>query len=177
MAKTETVERATGRSQADWYGVLDQWEAAGRPYKDIAAFLTGQHGISRWWAQKLIVEYEQDRGLRAPGARRNGTFEVSATKTINVSAATVVKAVTDSRRRRRWMGNGTLRLMASEAPTGARFECKGDTSRVAISIAEKGPSKSLVTVTHDRLTDARKAQSMKAIWRDQLTRLKTILEG
>ena len=61
--------------------MLDAWGAAGRPYREIADWLTGQHDLSNWWAQKLIVEYEQARGLRPPGVRPDGTFEVSASKT------------------------------------------------------------------------------------------------
>jgi hypothetical protein len=52
----------------EWFAVLDQWGAAGRPYREIASWLTGEHGLSAWWAQKLIVEYEQARGIRGQGA-------------------------------------------------------------------------------------------------------------
>lgn len=177
MAKTETVRRATGRDQADWYAILDRWGAAARPYKEIAAFLTDEHGLSRWWAQKLIVEYEQDRGLRAPGARPNGTFGVSASKTINMPAATILEALTDSRRRRRWLTDGTMRLKSSQTPTTARFDWEDGTSRVAVSIVKKDPSKSVVTVVHDHLTDAREAESLKASWRERLATLKVLLEA
>ncbi|MGH8575878.1 MAG: DUF4287 domain-containing protein [Gammaproteobacteria bacterium] len=64
----EGVQRATGRGRDEWFTVLDTWGAPGRPYREIAEWLTGEHGISSWWAQKLIVEYQQACGLRAPGA-------------------------------------------------------------------------------------------------------------
>jgi hypothetical protein len=62
---------ATGRDYAEWFQLLDAWGAPGRGYREIADWLVGQ-GFSDWWAQKLIVEYEQDRGLRQPGARTGG---------------------------------------------------------------------------------------------------------
>ena len=50
MAKTETVRAATGRTQEQWYAVLDRWGAEGRPYREISDYLIQKHGLSRWWA-------------------------------------------------------------------------------------------------------------------------------
>ena len=71
-AMSSGIERATGRDRDEWFGVLDDWGAAGRPYREISRWLTGEHGMSSWWAQKLIVEYEEARGLRKPGVRPDG---------------------------------------------------------------------------------------------------------
>ena|SRR6266508_6912405 len=78
------VRRVTGRDRAEWFELLDAWGAAGRPFREIADWLTGEHALSRWWAQKLIVEYEQARGLRPAGVRPSGTFAVTASKTVGV---------------------------------------------------------------------------------------------
>lgn len=75
---------ATGRDYAEWFQLLDTWGAPGRGYREIADWLVGQ-GVSDWWTQKLIVEYEQDRGLRQPGARTGGWFAGGASKTVPVS--------------------------------------------------------------------------------------------
>ena len=64
MAKVETVVDRTGKSPDEWYALLDQWGASGRPFKEIAAWMRDEHGLSKWWAQKLVIEYEIDRGLR-----------------------------------------------------------------------------------------------------------------
>ncbi|NJO12736.1 MAG: DUF4287 domain-containing protein [Gammaproteobacteria bacterium] len=64
------VQRATGRSRDEWFALLDTWDARDRPYREISEWFTRQHGISRWWAQKIIVEYQQARGVRAPGVVR-----------------------------------------------------------------------------------------------------------
>lgn len=73
---------ATGRDYAEWFQLLDAWGAPGRGYREIADWLVGQ-GFSDWWAQKLIVEYEQDRGLRQPGARTGGSIAGGASKTVH----------------------------------------------------------------------------------------------
>lgn len=176
MAKPETVKNATGRTQDQWYSLLDKWGAPGRPYKEIAGFLTDEHGVSRWWAQKLIVEYEQERGVRAPGVRRNGTFEVSASKTVLAPATDVFDAFADSRRRRRWLEGGSLRLSDSARPRSARFAWNGGTSRVTVTVTPKGRSKAAVIVAHDRVRDAKQAQSLKTFWRERLNDLKVDLE-
>src|SRR5918992_6365900 len=84
MRQIDGVTRATGRGRQEWFALLDDWGARGRSYTEIAAWLTTKHGLSKWWAQKLIVEYEQSRGVRRAGVRRDGTFEVTASKTVAV---------------------------------------------------------------------------------------------
>ena len=176
MPKVEGVQRSTGRSRAEWFQTLDEWGAGGRPYREIADWLTGEHGLSRWWAQKLIVEYEQERGLRAPGVRRNGTFEVSASKTIEAPVERVFKAFVDSRQRRRWLDQ-KMSLKTSEPGRSARFEWPGDSTRVTVSFSDKGSNKSTIIVAHDRLTDAKRAQARKTMWRERLGDLKAYLES
>ena len=176
MAKPETVKKATGRTQDEWYSLLDKWGAPGRPYKELSGFLTDKHGVSRWWAQKLIVEYEQDRSIRSPGSRRNGTFEVSASKTMSVPGARLLDAFVDPRLRRRWLDGGSLRLLESNDGRSARFAWDGGPSRVTVTVTPKHRSKATVSIGHDRLPDPKQAQSMKTFWRERLDDLKAALE-
>lgn len=46
MAKVTGVRRATGRGRDEWFALLDRWGAVGRPYREIADWLTAKHGIS-----------------------------------------------------------------------------------------------------------------------------------
>lgn len=82
----------TGRDYGEWFQLLDDWGARGRPYREIADWLTSTHGISEWWAQKLIVEYEQLRGIRQPGVRRDATFTGGASKTVTASVDRLFEA-------------------------------------------------------------------------------------
>ena len=93
---------ATGRDYAEWFQLLDAWGAPGRGYREIADWLLGQ-GVSDWWAQKLIVEYQQDRGLRQPGARTGGSFAGGASKTVPSSIDRLYAAFADSELRRSWL--------------------------------------------------------------------------
>jgi uncharacterized protein YndB with AHSA1/START domain len=177
MVKIDGVTRGTGRSRAEWFTVLDRWGAPGRPYKEIAEWLTGTHGLSKWWAQKLIVEYEQARGVREPNVRRDGTFEVGASKTVAVPVEALYAAFVDGRRRTRWLPEAPLELIERRAHARARFNWDGGATRVTATFTAKGPGKATVVVTHDRLPDARAAATTKAVWREGLAALKSALES
>jgi hypothetical protein len=177
MTKVSGVRRATGRERGEWFALLNKWGARGRPYREIADWLTGKHGISKWWAQKLIVEYEQERGVRDPGVRRNGTFEVSASKTLGVPVERTYDAFVNSRQRKRWLKDATMTLRDSRPGRSARFLWEDGSTRVTVAFLNKGSSKSTVAVSHDRITGAKKAQSAKARWRERLVELKSYLES
>jgi uncharacterized protein DUF4287 len=70
MSMIDGVQRSTGRGRGEWFALLDAWGASGRRYREIADWLMGEHDLSRWWAQNLIVEYEQARGLRPQACAR-----------------------------------------------------------------------------------------------------------
>ena len=171
------VRRATGRGYAEWFDALDTWGAPGRPYGEIAGWLTGTHRISDWWAQKLIVEYEEARGLRPPGIRRDGTFEVGATKTVAVPVARLFAAFVDTDVRERWLPAATMRQGTTQPERSVRFDWDDGPSRVVASFSAIGEAKSQVAVQHARLPDARTAGEMRAFWRDRVAALKALLES
>jgi hypothetical protein len=170
------VRRGTGRDRPEWFALLDAWGAAGRPYREIAGWLKDEHGVSSWWAQKLVVEYEQERGLRAPGVRPGGTFSVGASNSVAVPVERLFAAFVDTRLRKRWLPGVALRKRASQPGRSARFD-RDDATRIEVSFDAKGAGKSQVAVEHQRLPDAKAAEEAKAFWRERLTVLKGLLEG
>jgi uncharacterized protein YndB with AHSA1/START domain len=171
------VRRATGRDRDEWFALLDAWGAAGRPFREIADWLTGEHDLSGWWAQKLIVEYEQARGLRPAGARPGGTFSVTASKTVGVPVERLFGAFADASLRRRWLPGAKMRVRTTERPRSARFEWEDGGTRLNATFLTKGMAKSQVGVEHTHLSDAKSAEKMKAFWRERLARLKELLES
>lgn len=170
------LRRSTGRDRGEWFAVLDDWGAGGRPYREIADWLTGEHGVSAWWAQKLIVEYEQARGLRDAGVRPDGTFAGGASKTIAVPVQRLYDAFVDASVRERWLPGVELRERTSQAGRSARFDWDDGASRVNVTFAALDDGKSQVAIEHDHLPDARAAAERKAYWRERLGALKTLLE-
>jgi uncharacterized protein YndB with AHSA1/START domain len=170
------LARTTGRDRAEWFDELDRWGAAGRQYREIADYLRTEHGLSNWWAQKLIVEYEEARGLRDPGVRRDGTFEVGASKTIEATPDAVSEAFTSETARERWLPGVAI---GSTDPTGGRlrFDWAAGNSRVSVTLSETGGGRTTVVLQHDRIRDGGMAQSMKSFWQERLTELKRVLES
>jgi uncharacterized protein YndB with AHSA1/START domain len=170
------VRRATGRDREEWFALLDKWGAAGRPFREIADWLKSEHDLTHWWAQKLIVEYEQARGLRPAGVRPGGTFSVTASKTVDVPVQRLFEAFVDARARKRWLPGANMRKRTSERGRSARFDWKDGSTRVNATFLAQGKAKSQVGLEHELLPDARSAKKMKAYWRERLAELKDLLE-
>lgn len=173
---TSGVRRATGRDRSEWFAVLDEWGAPGRPYRHVADWLESEHDLSPWWAQKLIVEYEQDRGLRPPGVRPDGTFTVTASKTVAVPVAELFDAFINAELREQWLPGAVMHERTSQPGRSARFAWMDGDMRVNVTFATKGHGKCQVAVAHERLPDPAAAEQTKAFWREHLSKLKALLE-
>jgi hypothetical protein len=136
-----------------------------------------QHALTRWWAQKLIVEYEQARGLRPPGVRPDGTFEVSATKTMAVPVERLFDAFVNTRQRKKWLTDARMSLRTSQPSRSARFDWEDGVTRVNVEFMDKGPAKSTVAVAHERLADGDEAETTKVMWKERLAELESFLES
>ncbi len=77
------LEAATGHDSAHWFALLDGAGATGWAHPDIAQWLKNEQGVADWWCQSITVRYEQARGIRAPGQRADGTFQVNASRTVD----------------------------------------------------------------------------------------------
>jgi hypothetical protein len=171
------VRRATGRDYDEWFALLDRWGAAGRPFREISGWLANEHDVSSWWAQKLIVEYEQSRGLRPPGIRPGGTFAIGTSKTVGVSVERLYQAVVDPERRGRWLPGVVMRERTSRPGRSARFDWADDRTRVSVTFAAKGDARSQLALEHELLPDPETAEKYRTFWRERLTALKAVLEG
>jgi hypothetical protein len=67
--------------------------------------------------------------------------------------------------------------MFSSTGRSARFDWEDGSTRVNVGFTDKGQSKSMVALAHERLADADEAESMKAMWKEQLAELKSFLES
>jgi hypothetical protein len=168
--------RATGRTHAEWFALLDEWEATGRGHTEIARWLSEEHGVPPWWTQSITVAYERARGLRARHEMADG-FSVSATRTVAADPETCLAAFTDPTVRERWFPDAPLQPRPTRAKLTARFDWADPASRVVVTIAPKDPGRSLVAVTHERIPDEESGDRLKTAWRARLGALKSVLES
>jgi uncharacterized protein YndB with AHSA1/START domain len=173
--ESAATEQATGRSNEQWFALLDEWGAAERTHAEIARWLADQEGVSNWWSQMVTVAYEQARGRRLPHERPDG-FTITASKTVAVPVADLFAAVSDDTRRARWLPDAPLRLRTSTAPKSARYDWEDGATRVNVGFTARSETTSTIALSHERLPDPDAAEEMKRWWRERLAELKTLLE-
>lgn len=168
------VADATGRDYDAWFALLDAWGATSRTHTEIAAWLVGEQDVPGWWAQTVTVAYEQERGLRVPGQKKDG-FASSASKTVNVPVEQLFEAFSDPDLRTRWL---PVEAAERTSKPGRRFTADlPEDTRIAVTFQSKGDGKSSVGIEHTRIATAERAAEWKADWRSWLADLKKVLEG
>jgi hypothetical protein len=172
----DKIKEATGKRWEAWFSVLDRWGARERKHGETARFLMDEHGVPGWWAQSITVWFERARGMRLKHQQADG-FTVSASKTIAVPVDVLFDAFVDPRTRRKWLTGGTMTVRTSQPGHTARFNWGDGSTRLLVSFVDKGPSKSAVTVAHERLPDPDEAETTKLAWRERLSDLKSFLES
>jgi hypothetical protein len=172
----EVIRANTGHGWDEWFMLLDEWGAAERPHTEIARWVHQEHGVGGWWAQGVTVAYEQARGLRAPGQRRGGHFEVSASKTVAVPVERLYEAFADPAVRERWLPGAAFEMRTAVPGKSIRADWEDGSTRLVILFSARGEAKSQVALVHERLPDAATAEQLKPWWRERVAALKRLLE-
>ncbi len=173
----DAVLKNTGRGWDEWFALLDEWGAKKRKHGEIARWLVDTHGVHGWWAQHVTVAYEQARGIRAPGQRADGTYGVSASKTVDASVDALFHAFEDEDMRARWLGDFDVTIRTARPGQSITAAWEDGSTRLSIGFTAKGENKSQVALAHERVADARQADELKAFWREGLNELKKLLES
>jgi uncharacterized protein YndB with AHSA1/START domain len=173
----ESIRERTGRGWEEWFDLLDEWGAADKTHREIARWVAEQQGLVplAWNVQAVVGAYERARRGRSVGEHPDG-FRVSATRTVAVPVADLYEAFVDPAVRDRWLPDGKLRERTATKPRSARFDWGDDGTRVHLTFAAKGPAKSTMALSHERLADAAERDRMKAYWRERTAALKEELE-
>lgn len=180
----ERCRSATGRSLADWYGVLDAFGALSRGHTDAARHLREEHGVAPWYSQAITVAYERTRGARAPNQKASGMFEVAVTRILPASQDEALSALAERARRRAWLAAVDPALArALEAGLRERgftrrrsgtahLHYRSGRTRVAIDVDALPDGRSRVAVTSARLESPDAVAEARGAWRAALDGLK-----
>jgi hypothetical protein len=171
------IQANTGKTWDEWFAVLDQWGAVERPHPEIARYINQEHGVGGWWAQGVTVAYEQARGLRAPGQRRGGQFEVNASKTVAVPVERLYEAFVDPGLREQWLPGAKFEIRAATPTKSIRANWGDGSTRLIVNFTARGEAKSQVALVHERIPDAAAAEELKPWWRARVAGLKQLLEA
>ncbi|OLT47888.1 hypothetical protein [Cellulosimicrobium sp. CUA-896] len=150
-------------------------------------------GVDGWWAQSLTVAYEQERGMRAPGQRSDGTYEVSPSRSVAGTLPEVYALVADDDSRARWLGPAladvgageTLEVLGATPPSSVRLAWPAGAvgapasrpGRVTVTLYQpRTPDgtpagKVRVSAQHGGLASADDVEALKAFWSARLDAL------
>jgi hypothetical protein len=173
----EAVRENTGRSWDQWFRLLDKWGAKDKKHPETVRLLREEHEVDGWWAQSITVAYEQERGLRVPGQKLDGTYSITASKTIDVPVKKLFDAFNDKRVRNRWLGNYELSVRTVRPGKSITADWENGSTRLTISFDPKSKVKSQVALAHEKIAEAPQADELKAFWRERMIELKSMLEG
>ena len=173
----EKIRERTGRGWEEWFGMLDEWGAAGRSHRETARWLAEQQGLHplAWNVQAVASSYERARGLREPGEKNDG-FAITASKTVGVPVERLFDAFVDDSLRPNWLPDGQLSARTATKPRSARFDWGEGQTRVNVTFLAKGENKSTIALEHRRMASADEAKRMKNYWRTSFAALKGELE-
>ncbi|TVR55395.1 MAG: hypothetical protein EA426_15345 [Spirochaetaceae bacterium] len=170
------IEKATGRTRAQWFAVLDELGARDMAHKEIAQTLEQRKLIEdAWWCQTVTVEYERHIGRRAEGQLSSGAFSVSASKTfaaadLDAALAAWCAAIGTPEAYDGVAAERPAQVSTSEAWRYWRVKL-ADGSGATVAISMKATGKATASVSHDGLPDGDVTTSRKAYWKSVLARL------
>jgi hypothetical protein len=163
----QAIAAKTGRTWQQWVHALDADAAAAMPHREIAALVHKKHRVADWWAQTVTVGYERIKGLRERGQRRNGTYEVSKSRTFNVPVKALFDAWADDAMRRRWLDGVKAVVRTATGSKSIRLQWP-DGTLVVVGFIAKGNAKTVVAVAHTKLPDRAASDNAKKYWADRL---------
>jgi hypothetical protein len=179
VSNAKAIEK-TGHGLDHWFAVLDRFGAVEKGHTAAARHLYDDHEVPGWYSQGITVAYERARGVRALNQRCDGEYEVSVSKVIAADTTRVIKAFTDARMRKRWIGKADPKLAAALTaavtdkaskgfvvrPDGqTRFRYKWDGSTVQFYLYPKPAGKTSLVVQHTRLAGAEAIEAQRARWK------------
>lgn len=154
----EKVREATGRTNTEWFAILDEAGARGWDHPTIARWLVDERGVDGWWAQSVTVSYEHARGTRRPGQQPGGTYSVGASKTVHAPKTDALRAVIEA-------VSADLGEPVTTRPDAKYATARwtdGD-ERVLATVSQAKPDRSTVKLDRSRMPEPGTAESKERL--------------
>lgn len=173
-ANIDAIEDTTGISWKEWVYFLEGENASSLSHKEIAQKVYEKLGNrldnSGWWSQSVAVAYEQHIGRRKPGQRSDGSYEVTANKTLSGSPDDALAAWTTLvGARTEFDGVSFDEPSVSKTDKWRHWRAAmGDGSRVSVSTTAQSSEKSIISVTSSKLESSEHVERWRAYWKTLL---------
>jgi hypothetical protein len=167
----EAVLAATGKHPDDWFRMLDERNATSWRHAEIAAWLVRDHSVDPWWSQNLTVRYEQARGMRAPGQMADGTYSVSASRTVAGEKRQVLDRVIEVLAE--FTGAAPAKVSPDAVYATARWKLENGTLLATVNPPRNG--RVGVNLTRSKLRDPEGLRNEKVTLRDLLEKVAATL--
>ena len=179
LSDAKTIEK-TGHDLAHWFGVMDRFGGVDNGHTALTEHLYEKYQVPGWYCQGIVVAYERARGKRVMNQKCDGSFEVSVSKVIPATVPALVKALSDTKQRKRWSPNADAALVkALEAgrksakskgfvmkPNGeARYRYKWNGQTVQFNLYPKGPGKTSIVASTQDLPGPEAIEPYRALWK------------
>ena len=183
LSDAKSIEK-TGHDLAHWFAILDRFGGIEKGHTASTELLYNEHSVPGWYCQGIVVAYERARGKRVMNQKCDGSFEVSVSKVINAAVPALVKSLSDPKQRTRWSAKADAALVkALDAglkspkskgfvikPNGeARYRFKWDSMTVQFNLYPKGPGKTSIVATQQKLAGADAVEPYRALWKAALS--------
>lgn len=168
----------TKKTLEDWYKILDEKGAQKMKHNEIFDLVSktpALKSLGQWNQNLLTTSYEWSRGMKKRG-EKNGSFEISVSKTISVNISALYKAWAEDEQRNRWLKNEKIIIRKATENKSMRITWTDNTTSLSVDFYPKGEAKSQVVVQHLKIDDHVKANQLKKYWNNTLTKLKDFLE-
>lgn len=171
------VIEKTGKTMEAWFSVLDKKGAKKLTHIEIFELVSNTEGLKplgQWNQNLLTTTYEWNRGLKERGEKEGG-FEISVSKTINVPVAVLYNNWDDDKLRNKWLKEKII-IRKSTKDKSARITWSDGKTSLSVDFYPKAVDKAQVVVQHQKIPDSKMAAKMKEYWSIMLDALKAHLE-
>jgi hypothetical protein len=165
----KVIKEKTGRDWKEWCNLLDADGAKELEHKELAKLVASLHNAGDWWSQTVAVGYERLKGKRSLHQRSDGTFSMSTSKTLPISAEKAHEFFVKEKKRSLWLKENLI-IRKETAPKSVRITWPDKTS-VAVWITAKGDTKCTISLEHSKLNSHATVAPRKEFWKAAFQRL------